>query len=313
MPEGLYFRFPRSDAPGTDADESQQQAPSAALSEVVAYLDTYLRLREIPDEANAVNGLQVENAGRIGSIVAAVDATQATIDGVVREWLERRETGAAPPLVVVHHGLFWDGNQPVTGRRYRRLRALLDHDVALYAAHIPLDVHPEVGNNVVLARRLGVDAVDWFGSYRGVPVGVWGHVSPRGDVGPHAADPPGAVGPHGSAGLQGIPRDEFVSRIDSMLETTARCIPGGPERIERVGIATGAASRELAAARDLGLDTFVTGEGPHHTYFDAMEWGVNLIYAGHYATEQVGVQALAEHLGLRFQLPWEFHWHPTGL
>ena len=123
---------------------------------------TYLAdLREVPDERNAVNGLQVENAGAIGSIIAAVDASQATIDSAAAG------ADGESPLLLVHHGLFWDGNIPVTGRRYRRIDALLEQDIALYSAHIPLDVHPEVGNNVVLAERLGIDVEGWFGDYRG--------------------------------------------------------------------------------------------------------------------------------------------------
>ena len=136
---------------------------SARLAEIVAYLDEYLRIRETPDERNAVNGLQVENGGSVDSIVAAVDASQATIDGVIA-------TGKQP-LLLVHHGLFWDGNVPVTGRRYRRLSGLIENDIALYSAHIPLDVHPEVGNNVVLAERLGVAVEGWFGDYG---VARWG-------------------------------------------------------------------------------------------------------------------------------------------
>src|SRR5437867_6480263 len=141
------------------------------LSELVGYLDEYLRIREIPDETNAVNGLQVENSGQVGGIVAAVDASQATIDGVIAAL----EPGEPPPVLLVHHGLLWDGNVPLTGRRYRRVAALLDHDIPLYAAHIPLDVHPEVGNNAVLAERLGIRVEGWFGSYRGIAMGVWGH------------------------------------------------------------------------------------------------------------------------------------------
>jgi len=265
-----------------------------ALTEIVAYLDEYLRIREVPDDRNAVNGLQVENGGLVGSIVAAVDASQATIDGVIAE------TGGAPgsrtagpPLLTVHHGLFWDGNVPITGRRYRRVSALIEHDVALYAAHIPLDLHPEVGNNAVLAERLGIGVEGWFGDYRGSPIGVWGYA------------------PHGLGS-----RDALLAEVNRALGTFspgARLIPGGPDRVSRVGIITGAAGNMISAARDAGLDTFITGEGPHHTYFDAMEGGINAIYAGHYATETLGVQALASHLAERFELEWVFHDHPTGM
>jgi dinuclear metal center YbgI/SA1388 family protein len=259
------------------------------LSDVVTYLDAYLRIREVPDEANAVNGLQVENSGRIGGIVAAVDASQATIDGVIASL----EGGQPPPLVLVHHGLLWDGNVPLTGRRYRRLAALLDHDIPLYAAHIPLDVHPEVGNNAVLAERLGLRVEGWFGGYRGFSMGVWGHA-------------PGGLSSREALALE-------LDRVLRTMKGSATVIPGGPDRPARIGIITGAAGNMVAEARAAGLDTYITGEGPHHTYFDAMEWGLNLIYAGHYATETLGVQALASHLADQFELAWDFHDHPTGL
>src|SRR3954470_23672676 len=105
------------------------------LPRISGYLDHFLRIKDIPDEVNAVNGLQVENSGHIGRIVAAVDASQATIDGVVATL----DVGQPPPLLLVHHGLFWDGNVPLTGRRFRRIAALLEHDLPLYSAHIPLD------------------------------------------------------------------------------------------------------------------------------------------------------------------------------
>lgn len=252
------------------------------VADIAAYLDQYLRIREVPDEPNAVNGLQVDNRGRAERIVAAVDASQQTIDGA--------GDAGAPTLLLVHHGLFWDGNVPLTGRRLRRVRALLERDIALYSAHIPLDVHAEVGNNAVLASRLGMSIEGWFGSYRGVPIGVWGRVPERISR-----------------------REQLAAELDRLLGTDSLLMPGGPPSVQRLGIVTGGAGSMIAQARDAGLDTFVTGEGAHHTYFDAMEGGINVIYAGHYATEQVGVQALAQHLSERFGLPWEFHRHPTGL
>jgi len=255
----------------------------ASVAELAAYLDQFLRIREIPDEPNAVNGLQVENAsGRVERLVAAVDASLETIQGA-----GAGRKGSA--FLLVHHGLFWDGSIPVTGRRYRRVRSLMDSDTALYAAHIPLDVHAEVGNNAVLARDLGLVETQPFDLYRGVSIGVQGALS------------------------RPMPREKLVTTLEQMLATKARLIPGGPAEARRIGIITGAAGGRIAAARDAGLDTYVSGEGAHHTYFDAMEFGVNVIYAGHYATETVGVKALAQHLSARFNLPWEFHHHPTGL
>jgi len=263
-------------------------ADPVPVSTIAHYLDAYLRVREVPDHANALNGLQAENgSGHAGRIVAAVDASLATIQGALT-----RQDGGTPDggcLLLVHHGLFWDGNLALTGRRYRRIRALLDHDIALYSAHIPLDIHPEVGNNHVLARELACSALEPFDLMRGVPIGVAGTLSPK------------------------VPREVLRKQLEVLLGSAARLIPGGPEDCERVGIITGAAAGSIAAAREAGLDTFITGEGPHHSFFDAMELGVNVIFGGHYATETVGVKALAAHCAERFGLPWEFHDHPTGL
>lgn len=262
----------------------------AALHDLTTYLDQFLRVREVPDDGNAHNGLQVENDGRITRLVAAVDASQATIEGLGPESATR---GAAGPLLLVHHGLFWDGAQPLTGRRYRRVRGLLARNAALYSAHIPLDLHPEVGNNVGLARLLGLTEQRPFANYKGIQLGVMGKAS---------------------AGLAS--RDVLVRRLADFLGIPAdrvRLLPGGPEVVRTVGVITGGAGSAIAQARDAGCDTFVTGEGAAHTYFDAMELGVNVIYAGHYATETIGVRLLAEHLAGRFDLPWEFHDHPTGL
>jgi dinuclear metal center YbgI/SA1388 family protein len=262
---------------------------SVPLSELVTYLDRYLRIAEVPDQPEALNGLQAESrSGSVTRIVAAVDATLATIQSVI----EQRAAGGPGkdcPLLLVHHGLFWDGNRPLTGRRYRRVRALLDGDVAVYSAHIPLDVHPEVGNNHVLARALGLSDLGPFDEYKGAPIGVQGALT------------------------EPVSRELFVRRVEEHVGASAKLIPGGPERCVRVGIITGGAGGRIRAAHQAGLDTFVTGEGAHHTYFDAMELGVNAIYAGHYATETVGVKALAQHLSARYGLPWEFHDHPTGL
>lgn len=251
------------------------------LPAIAEYLDVYLRIEEVPDEPGAVNGLQAENhSGLVSRIVATVDASLETI---------KTAACGEPCLLLVHHGLFWDGNVPLTGRRYRRIRCLLENDIALYSAHIPLDVHTEVGNNYVLARKLGLGALEFFDTYRGVPLGVQGRLE------------------------RAIPREEFVSRVEALLGAKATLIPGGPDLTERVGIITGGAGSRIGAAREAGVDTYLTGEGAHHTYFDAMELSINAVYAGHYATETVGVKALAEHLSTRFGIPWEFHDHPTGL
>lgn len=248
------------------------------LNELTDYLDAYLRIDEVPDYPPAHNGLQVENAGKVTRIAVAVDATEASI----REAAEK-----ACDLLLVHHGLFWDGTQPVTGRRYRRLSTLIEAGIAVYSAHMPLDVHPEVGNNAVLAREIGLDIEGTFGEYMGHPVGVWGTLD--------------------------LSREALTARLDECLGGPVKLIPGGADKVRRVGIITGGAGGMIGAAIDAGLDAFVTGEGAHHTYFDAIEGGINVYYGGHYATETWGVRALAAHLTDRFGIATVFIDQPTGL
>ena len=248
------------------------------LSELTSYLDGYLRVAEVEDDPGALNGLQVENSGSVTKLVAAVDACQATIDAAA-------DRGA--DLMLVHHGLFWGPTQPLTGRHGRRLRKLVQHDIALYSAHLPLDLHPEVGNNAVLARMLGLSDREAFGEYLGQSIGV--------------------------AGTSEMSRDQLVQRIEEALGVSPHVIPAGPRSSHRVGVVSGGAGKMIGQAAAAGLDTFITGEGQHHSHFDAEEWGVNVVFAGHYATETVGVKALAEHLEERFGLSWEFVDHPTGL
>jgi len=248
------------------------------LSDLSEYLDGYLRVREVPDWPGAHNGLQVDSPREIRRVAAAVDAAQATV---------RQAVAWGADLLLVHHGLFWDGNRPLTGRRYRRLKAILDADLAVYAAHLPLDVHPEVGNNAVLARELGIQARGWFGAYQGWPLGVWGELE--------------------------VTREELAARAARILGSPVHLVPGGPEVVRRAGVITGGAGDEIGAAIAAGLDAFVTGEARHHNFFDAEEGGLNLLLGGHYATEVWGVRALAAHLADRFGMEWTFLDHPTGL
>jgi dinuclear metal center YbgI/SA1388 family protein len=248
------------------------------LSDVVSYLDEVLRIRDIVDYSGALNGLQVENSGRVTKVATAVDATAETI---------RKAAAGGCNFLLVHHGLFWDGAVPVTGRRYRRLRLLMDHDIAVYSAHLPLDIHPEFGNNALLARALGIDPDAHFGLFSGQPVGVCGKLE--------------------------IGREALAARLDDLLGGRIKLIPGGPEKISRVGVITGGAGSLIGEAVAAGLDAFITGEGAHHTYFDAIENGINVYYGGHYATETFGVRALADHLASKFNLPSQFIDSPTGL
>jgi dinuclear metal center YbgI/SA1388 family protein len=248
------------------------------LADLVRYLDAYLRIRDVPDAPEALNGLQVENAGEVTRVAAAVDLCDATV---------RLAAEQGADLLLVHHGLFWRGLGPLSGRAYRRVAGLIRHNIALYSAHIPLDLHADVGNNVVLARKLGVALCGPFGEYHGASIGVLGELV--------------------------CSREALQERITAVLGAVPRVMAFGPGEVRRVGIVTGAAGSMIEQATTAGLDTFITGEGTHHTFFDAEELRLNVFYAGHYATETVGVQALAEHLSAKFGLPGTFLDHPTGL
>jgi dinuclear metal center YbgI/SA1388 family protein len=248
------------------------------IHELVRHLDEYLQIGQIPDYPAALNGLQVENSGSVSRIAAAVDATEASIQEAVRRSCD---------LLLVHHGLFWDGHIPVTRRRYRRLKQLLTSNVAVYASHLPLDVHPVVGNNAQLAKALGIKPQGTFGKYQNIEIGTWGTLN--------------------------VTREILAARLDDVLGGRVRMLAGGPEKLTRVGVVTGGAGSMIADAVNAQLDAFITGEGSHHTYFDAMENGINVYYGGHYATETFGVKALAQQLQEKFGIPWEFVDLPTGL
>jgi dinuclear metal center YbgI/SA1388 family protein len=250
----------------------------AELGQIVDYLDEYMDTAAVTDAPAALNGLQVENSGRVTRIGAAVDASARTIEEAVRLGCD---------LLLVHHGLFWDGNVAVTGRRFRKLRPLLKNDIAVYSSHLPLDVHPEVGNNVLLAEAVGLSVEGTFGSYMGREIGVWGRLE--------------------------VKREVLAARLDDALNCRIHMMPYGPDLVERVGVITGGGGSMIGQAVAAGLDTFITGEGAHHTHFDAEEGGVNVFYGGHYATETWGVRALAARVADRYGVEWHFIDHPTGL
>ena len=196
---------------------------------------------------------------------------------------------AAEPgtLLLVHHGLLWGGVRPFTGALRRKLRRAFEADLAVFSSHLPLDLHPKLGNNALFARALGLRRCTPAFPSKGQPIGLVGETTAT--------------------------RAEFAGRIEAATGGVVKLAPGGPLRVRRVGVVTGGAGDMVADAAALGCDAFVTGEGPHHTYTLGEELGVNLFYAGHYATETFGVKALAAHVARKFRLPWEFIDHPTGL
>ncbi len=254
------------------------------LADIVVALDTELRTRDITDYSGAHNGLQVANRSGITRVATAVDASRDTIQ-------DAAASGAN--LLIVHHGLFWGGVQPITGVTYERLRLLLDHDIALYSSHLPLDAHPVLGNNVQLAQALGLTPSDEFAQHKGLAIGVRGTADLRTETLIERAR--FYAESYGGSVRTSLPAEQRVTKHWAM------CTGGG------------ANSDTLREAYALGVDTLIVGEGPHHTAVDAIENDLCIIYAGHYATETLGVQALGAWLHTQFALPHGFILRPTGL
>lgn len=248
-------------------------------SELVNYLDDFLNIGAIDDYGP--QGLQVEAAGEdVQRVALAVDTAPPVIDAAA-EW------GAQ--MLLVHHGLLWRSVERIAGPLGQRVRALLQNGIHLYAAHLPLDAHPVVGNNAVLARMLDVNVQEWWCTPTNVPLAVLGDA------------------PHGT-GLQPL-----VAKIELELNTTARVLAHGPQQVSRIAILSGFGADHVAGARALGADTFLTGETSHANFWAAADHGINVIYAGHYATETVGVRALGRHLAQQFGLEVQFFDFPTGM
>jgi dinuclear metal center YbgI/SA1388 family protein len=249
-----------------------------SLARIVLHCDRLLRTAAVKDWESAFNGLQVENDGTVTRLAAAVDASLATA---------RLAIAARADLLIVHHGLFWGARHPWTGKRYELLRLLLDHNLAVYSSHLPLDLHPRLGNNARLCAALGLRRLKPFFFEKGQYVGFQARTAMR--------------------------LTRLKTRLQRVLGSEVRAVPGGPSTCRRIGVVTGGAGSHLKTAAHEGVDTFVTGEGPHWSFAQAEELGINVLYGGHYATETFGVKALSAELSQKFGVPWTFLDHPTGL
>ena len=241
-----------------------------ALTEITAYCDRRTRGAEFQDAPGACNGLQVANDGRVTKIGAAVDAGVAPFQQAV---------AAGVDFLIVHHGMYWDMPRPLTGPAYERVAALIKGNCALYSSHLPLDAHPEIGNNALLARQLGLAPARGFFPNAG------------GDIGVIAAN--------------ASPRSALRAKLEALYPRVI-AIECGAEAPHEIAFCSGSGNGALAALAGTGVDTLVTGELREEHFNRAQEERLNLYLCGHYATEVHAVQALAAELGETFDLPWEF-------
>lgn len=254
------------------------------LAELALHLDALLEVIRIPDYPNALNGVQCAHRGPVRAIASTVDVSERSI---------RRAAQAGANVLLVHHGLFWGGLQRVTEFRYERLRLLFEHDMAVYSAHLPLDVHPKFGNSRLLADLLSLDVTGGFAHFQGFPCGV-----------------------QGTANVMTVDLVRSVAAFSSTHSGAAIASDAPPKRRTlRWAICSGAGASEitLAEATSAGIDTLIVGEGPHWTAVDAPERGLVIIYAGHYATETLGVRAVGDHVAQAFGIPHHTIASPTGL
>jgi dinuclear metal center YbgI/SA1388 family protein len=245
---------------------------------LTAFLDDFLDIHGYDDPS--LNGLQVEGAADVRKVAFAVDASLSAIEAAA---------DAGADMLVTHHGLFWREPKAIVGPHKRRIAHLLQHDVSLYVAHLPLDAHREVGNNWSLARLIGLDQISDFGAYRGRPVGARGTFPTP------------------------MSLRDLADLLERQLGESVLIHAGGKLEIASLGIITGSAAGHIAEAAAAGLDAFLTGEPKHDHFHDPFELGLNALYAGHYMTETVGLHRLAEKLQREFDLITEFLLFPTGL
>lgn len=246
---------------------------------LVEFLDSYLNIRTISD--SSWNGLQVEGNSSVERIGVTVDSGEETF---------RKAADEGVDFLIVHHGLFWRSADPrLCDWMKRRIDILLDAGISLYAAHLPLDVHPEVGNNVQLVRLTGAEPKEAFADYHGVKIGWIGSRSTP------------------------APLSEIVHQLEESLGTTCKVLSFGPERIATVGAVSGGAGMgSLTHALHAGVDLYISGEAVE-SYHLARDAGMNIVYCGHHASETVGVKALGEVVGKQFGVPTVFVDVPTGL
>ena len=250
----------------------------AELSEIIAFCDNRTERLDVPDFPGSENGLQVANDGTVSKVGAAVDAGLEPFGKAIASGID---------LLIVHHGLYWTPPLPLVGLAYDKVKLLLDNNLALYGSHLPLDRHPEIGNNAILASKLELSACGTFLPYEGVDIGLLAKAS-------------------GS-------RDDLRSKLENLFPNGINAMEYGSNKPEKIAVLTGSGQSAVDKILDAGTDTLITGELRQHHFNLAQELRLNLYACGHYATETFGVDALAREVSEKFDLPYEFVETPCPL
>jgi dinuclear metal center YbgI/SA1388 family protein len=249
------------------------------LQDITNLLDSTLRIAEVKDAPVAINGLQVENNGQVTKVALAVDGSQKTIEAAI---------AAGADLLILHHGIYWCGLIPMTGWFRKKICTCLEHNLAVYGAHLPLDMHPELGNNAEIAAALGLKDCSPEVNYKGTLIGQSGEFC--GTVGELRAK---------FAEICGGEVTGYVANADA---------PAG-----RVAVCSGGAGDSVYEMHAKGYSTYLTGEENHWVVNAAEDCGINILFGGHYNTETFGVKALGRLLEQKFGLPTVFIDNPTGM
>lgn len=249
---------------------------SVRAAEIIAFVDELLEVERFADMGP--NGLQVPGSSTVTTVVTGVSAQLELFE---------RAVAARAQLVLAHHGILWDFEPRRIGpAQAKRLKTLLTHDVGLAAYHLPLDGHPEVGNNALLAAGLGADVVEPAFTHKGTPIGAIAHFDVNGG--------------------DGIQAQELFARVATLTDRDPLVFDAGPAYVRRLGIVSGSAANDLSHAIDLGLDAFLTGEPKEHVMAQARENYIHFIAAGHYATETFGIRRVGELIAERFGVNHQF-------
>jgi dinuclear metal center YbgI/SA1388 family protein len=239
--------------------------------DIVNYCDQRTKISEIKDFPGAFNGLQIQNLGTISKIGASVDAGLVPFQNAISKGID---------YIITHHGLFWSPPFPITGPAYQKVKLCLDHNLAVYGSHLPLDCHPEIGNNAILAQKLGLLPTSSFLPYEGVDIGLI------------------------TKNTQS--KKDLSNRLESLFPKGINSMEFGTEKPSTIAILTGSGQSAVDKILNAGTDTLITGELKQQHFNLAQELKLNLYACGHYATETFGVDALAQEVAEKFDLPYEF-------